>query len=355
MHGLRPPFRQSHVTSDINPSRSLSMILGPAIAILLMSWTETARAQSTGNTIASVVTVCTNCSTFEQLQARARSYFGQFSGATPPGYSPGRYVQPCEESEYNSQTAEEVVVLQRPACTIATVVSDTFPLSATFELTRVYTDNTIGVRLFLISPLSAYDTETAFRHDEETFGRVSAASAIPDIELPAQDPSGNTIEPGDHNDMLSPSIAGTIELIGPATGTTIVNALWTAVRELLGLPNTPSAAFNFRYNSRIYTLYVGQAITVKYSNGWTEKFRFQGLSTLMWKRVPGTLRDAQGNKPEQSASVIIQPAAGVAVASSVGGIPLPPLLFVPVEYSNDGSRFRQRGIVIITQLDFHAW
>jgi hypothetical protein len=249
-----------------------------------------------GNTIASVVTVCANCSTFEQLQARARSYFGTFSRATPPGYSPGRYVQLCEETEYDSQIAEEVVVFQRPACTMATIVSDTFPLSATFELTRVYTDNMIGVRLFLISPLDAYDTETAFRYDEETFARISAAAALPDIEILSHDSSGNTIDPGYNSELLSPVIAGTLQLIGPATGTTILNNAWQRVRAVLGLSSNPSAAFNFRYNSTIYTVSVGQTITIKYSNGWTEKFRFAGLSTLMWRPVPGSLRDAQGKR-----------------------------------------------------------
>lgn len=51
-------------------------------------------------------------------------------------------------------------------------------------------------------------------------------------------------------------------------------------------------------------MYIGDTITVKYSDGSTEKFQFLGpYSTIMWSRVQGSYRDPSGADPTKPATV----------------------------------------------------
>jgi hypothetical protein len=46
------------------------------------------------------------------------------------------------------------------------------------------------------------------------------------------------------------------------------------------------------------TLWVGDTLTVRYSNGYTEQWKFYGPDSpqgAVWQRVPNTLKDQNGN------------------------------------------------------------
>jgi hypothetical protein len=84
----------------------------------------------------------------------------------------------------------------------------------------------------------------------------------------------------------------TILITQPAVG----YSLWHAIT------NFPQLAYQYVQDTqtgKVYQIYIGDTITVKYSDGWTEKFQFLGTGggTLQWKEVSGSLRDPNGNPP----------------------------------------------------------
>jgi hypothetical protein len=70
-------------------------------------------------------------------------------------------------------------------------------------------------------------------------------------------------------------------------------------------------------NGKTYQVYVGDTITVQYSDGSTEKFQYLGPApSVMWKRVPGSLRDASGKDPTTSQTQTPATGSGASVSWS---------------------------------------
>lgn len=100
-----------------------------------------------------------------------------------------------------------------------------------------------------------------------------------------------------------------------------------------------------------YWIYQGDTITIKYSNGYTEKLRLiNPASAIKWQRVEGTLRDANGRDPNSpNPTTSAAPHGNQTFTYTYGGNTLT-VSYVPVVYNVPGSRLTRQGVVItITQ------
>jgi hypothetical protein len=125
--------------------------------------------------IPGVAVLCDNCSSFDQLQARALSYFQQWKHQTPSGYPVGKKVRPCVISTWNTQLGEPVESYF-PSCTTAVVTSRAYPLSGRFTFSGIY-DGAIQVGAHTASNAAVKDFDA----------RAYARSAdMPPLEIPQE-------------------------------------------------------------------------------------------------------------------------------------------------------------------------
>lgn len=296
-------------------SRTLGLSL---TATMLLSWAGSAAAS---NTVPSVTIPCVNCTTWSQMQATAKDFFNRYQSRTPPGYPNGQRVHPCYEWWWLPNG--EIQEAYNPNCTVAVVISTSHPLSGSFEFSQV--NNGVATVAYLHTP----DDESLRHFDNHIAAR---AHALPPIELP------DDISHADLSEDVNRQLLAMLQLHGlPQL------SLWHSLINM-----SLVARINYYYNGKSYAFYTNDFITVRYSNGWTEKFRAAALgSTISWERVPGTLRDAEGRSPTQPhASTSASSAPAVPFSNGFSSFTA-----IPVYYNVPGSRIDRQGIAIITQFD----
>jgi len=111
------------------------------------------------------------------------------------------------------------------------------------------------------------------------------------------------------------------------------------------------ARLNNAQTGQSHWIYVGDSITVQYSNGYTEKFKLVNVvSQVAWQRIENSLRDQNGRNPsDPNPNGNESNASAVEYSTSGGGYAFS-FLAVPIEYNVAGSRIDRQGIVIVSQI-----
>lgn len=290
-----------------NRYRSAIMIL--LVLFLGIVPVRAAQATPAGPSIPLLTVSCPGCNSFTALWVRGDQYLNEWLHRTPPGHPAGSYVRPGQQTRYDSWQGELVIEASWQS-TVVLVVSEAYPLSALIEFTEIRDGYSRTWPVGAPSNLAARDL------DSRLFGR---ATKLDPIELP----SGLT--PGDGPEGISPEISRTlVPLAVPAQ-----LDFWHALTQL---PELRLVKFAFQVNwpghpshGQQVWVFAGDTITVKYANGYTEKWKLVNLSSsIAWQRVEGTLRDQNGNDPSRPAAAVpAGPQAEVNVNwTGVGQLPL---------------------------------
>ena len=244
---------------------------------------------------------------------------------TPPGYSTAKLLRPCYWSRWNPGTGEPVEAWF-DNCTVAVVTSKQYPLTAYFEFSALV-DNNASVSAMTPSDLMARELDNRI---------VARASAMPTVTIPAGIGNGSEWE-------------GTIMLAIQAQITVLPGhtvSLWH------GLVNFGQfVSYNVVLGGQTYKLYVGDTITIQYANGQTVKVTFQGpQTTIPWKRVDETLRNADGTDPNNPTPTTSTATYGVqSFAYTYEGSTFN-VSYVPVVYNAPASRIDRQGVITITTI-----
>lgn len=278
--------------------------------------------------IPSVVLPCPGCTTWQQMQTTAADYFRKSYWQTPPGFPQGKYIQPCVYSWW--APIGEPVETVRNNCTVAVLISTTHALSGSFEFSRM-DDGRVTA-----SPVHSSSNEQLREFDNYLNAR---AAGLPPIDLP------DNLRPNDIDEHVIEELRELLVMNGP-----IVADFWQGLKTW----NFSFVRVSFTYTGTppgLYWVFVGDAITVRYSNGWTEKYRLiDPRGSIAWEKVDGSLRDENGRKPGMPhPNTSASNAQGVEYGAQGGG-GLLSFYAVPVTYNVPGSRIDREGIVIIHQV-----
>lgn len=275
-----PPAAQRSISISWQFRRVATMLwLVTAVAMPF----RTSQAQA-DDSIPVVTISCPGCNSFNALSSRAHYYFDQWKNQTPPGHPAGKYVRPV--AAYSTDWSGELVVDGLYGGTIALVVSDAYPLSATIE----FSETRDGI--VQSTPIGVFDNLSARDFDNRVFAR---STKLDPIELPPG------VTPSDGNEGISPKINETLVRVPGGVKRDWWHALWNfpelvALKFIVNQPGHPS-------DGQQVWIFIGDTITVRYPDGSTEKWKLtDAFGSLTWTRVDGTLRDKDGNEPNQQSS-----------------------------------------------------
>jgi hypothetical protein len=307
-----------------------------ALLMLVLAVVPVRAAQATpaGPSILMLTVPCPGCNSFNALWVRAEQYLNEWRHRTPPGHPEGNYVRPGWQTRWDAWQGELVMEGSWQA-TSALVVSDAYPLSAIIRFDELRDGQPIT------RPVEAGNNLGSRDLDNRIFAR---STKLDPIEL------SPGLTPADGSEGISPEISKVLMPQAIPAKLDFWHAL-THLRELqlikfafqVNRPGHPG------HGQQIW-IFVGDTITVKYSNGYTEKWKLVNLaSSIAWQRVEGTLRDANGNDPARPiAQVPALPPSEVVIAwTGVGQHPIT-WWAIPVTYNSS----LPRGTVIIRQLGF---
>lgn len=220
-----------------------------------------------------VTITCNTCTTLASLQAAAQNYYNAHINGPAPGY-PIIPAPPLGNVTYYVRSSTQ-----------ALVTSTQIPISATFAFS---------------SPLKATTATTdlgAYNLDQVAYARADGVPIIVVPLPPNTDPDEN--------------IVTAIQVAIPVFGVPGMGSLWNLLQGKLTVYYTLANSAN----GQVYKVYVGDDITVKYSDGSTEKWQFLGpeAGSVQWKKVPGTYKPAKPTNPPPTSSAA--PGAGFQVGS----------------------------------------
>jgi len=242
-----PPDVQKY---QVTPASALWHLLLGAIIVLFIAPSEVKAA----NPVQTSAISCSTCASLADLQAAASGYF--------------------------LNNYFETGVYQIGAIVLVSGVTN--PISAFFS--EQWGSSCIpyfGCGTHLVAVAITPDNAHTALLDNQLFSR---ALGLPTVKMPPTLPSNETDE------LISLQIQATIPISGP-----LGFNFWH------GLLNYPQFQYYKVLDTRTgltTNVYVGDSITVTYSNGDTEQWQFRGplpIATVQWTRVPGTLRDAAGH------------------------------------------------------------
>lgn len=302
--------------------RALAMLLWTVVC------TGSAWAQ-TEDAAPSVTLSCPNCTTWSQMQSVANNYFNQYKNVTPPGFPAGKKMRPCVWSWWSP--IGEPVEYYYPNCSVAVVISTTYPLTGSFEFSRL--DDGVVTTQGLHTP-----NDVSLREFDNYLTARSAK--LPPINIPS------TLNHTDPPELLTQYLQTQLT---PTVPGQIDTEFWHGI---LNQGQFVRVRFNNAQTGQSYWIYVGDSITVQYANGYTEKFKFVSFaSTAAWEKVEGSLRDQNGRKPsDPNPDTNESNASAVEYSTSGSGGDVFTFLAVPVEYNVPGSRIDRQGVVFITQI-----
>lgn len=183
-------------------------------------------------------------------------------------------IRPCDRPASSSK----MWVPDRPSCTTALVVSVANPLSGPFKLSQIDRGTVVVQAVDLLDTLAALD------FDNRVFGRAMKQLSI---TLP------DNFSPSDEDVILSGAISGELILLPGTTST----SWWHFFTSLPSLELVSNEYIVVSTGQRV-RIFVGATITVKFSNGYTAKYKLVNIhSSIQWQLVPGSLRDQDGNEP----------------------------------------------------------
>jgi len=243
------------------------------IMLLVATMATGLSAKAGATTIQTAVVPCAGCASYGDLLAVATSYFAQYSGTTPPGYT--GTINPSPTPLCTSSGAQNG--------TNVLVVSAQVPISEFFYECLVHTGTGIGTFTLVVKPVGSAANTDAIANDAIMIDRSAKTGQI---TLPSTF-SLITTTPEIISSYLSS--ADGVPQNGPAT-----TSLWHA---LTNFPQLLQGTFVNVQTGETFTLWNGDTITVTDSNGNRAKFQWTPLSTIQWTLVPNSVRNAAGNPP----------------------------------------------------------
>jgi hypothetical protein len=248
------------------------------------------------DTLPSVALTCETCSSKAELQAVAQSYFSQWNMKTPTGFPGGKFVRPCYWYKWNPSGEPQELWFQN--CTVAIVTSKQYPLTGFFELEAVF-DGTVMVNAMTASDAATRDMDN----------RIAArASAMPPVDLPVTHSS-------DFDATVLPALIQVVNVV------TIEGVdWWHGLNPLTWGQFVKLKVANAQTNQR-YTVYAGDTITVRFSDGWTLKVELVGPTYgPIWKPVDDSMGDENGRDPNKPyPGTGMAPSGGQTFVYSYGG------------------------------------
>ena len=215
---------------------------------------------------------CASCNSLATLQSAALQYAQTWYGATPTGF-PATFG-----SGINNQKIPQI-----STGTVLMVTSSSYPISGTFTvgLTRV-----VHPVCCTVTPVNTTTDISTGTLDSRIFARATVPTVTTTFTHTPDAP----------------------ELVIQDIQTNMVAAAGIGYNLWHGITNFPQVAYQMVFDAqtgKTYQIYIGDTITVQYSDGWTEKYTFLGTAggTLQWQVVPDSLRDPSGNPPSTSTTV----------------------------------------------------
>lgn len=226
------------------------------------------------STIQTAVVPCADCASAGDLLAVATSYFAQFSGTTPPGYT----------GTINPSSTPLCTASGAMNGTNVLVISAAVPISEFFYECLQHSGTGInGTFTLVVKPADTGANADSIANDALLISRSAKTGPI---TLPSDfSLTGSTDE--EMSAYLS-SAAGI-----PQNGTSTIS-LWHGITNF---PQVLQGTFVNVQTGEAFTLWNGDTITVTDSNGNTAKFQWTPLSTIQWRLVPNSVRNAAGNPP----------------------------------------------------------
>jgi hypothetical protein len=242
--------------------------------VLVATMTTGFTPKAAASTIQTAVVACPSCASAGDLLAFATSYFGQYSGTTPPGYTGTINLSPTSACG-NSGASNGTNLL---------VISALVPISEFFyECLQKSGGNTISTTTFtvVVRPLDTGANADTISNDALLLDRSAKTGTITlpsDLSL-----TGTTQE------IISAYLSSADGV--PQSGASTIS-LWHGITNF---PQAVQGTFTNIQTGETFTLWNGDTITVTDSNGNTAKFMWTPLSSVQWALVPNSVRDKNGN------------------------------------------------------------
>lgn len=291
------------------------------IACVLAWWAPAAYASvSVDNPIPSITITCGTCNSLATLQNAALAYFNEWDEKDPPGFplnGLGEYGNGYFVVVGSGQAAPLGQTI--PNGTIIMVISTEYAIAANFEFGYNKT-----LRAWQAIPLAA-SSDAATRALDNILN--ARAAEVPPINIPS------TYSYTDTPEIISAYVQTQLISLGP-----FETNLW---HNLEAYGQYVEYEVKDIQTGDDYWIYVNDAITFKFSNGYTEKWQYNGpYPSVQWQPVSGTLRDQNGNVPGQSPpSGAVMSGAGASYAwdPSAPAFNIEPFMFGWDTFSYDGE------------------
>jgi hypothetical protein len=259
-----------------------------SIVVLVVTMAAGFSSNASATTIQTAVVSCAGCASAGDLLAAGTSYFTQYSGQTPPGYT--GTIGPSASPLCTSSTAQNG--------TYVLVVSALYPISEFFYECLLHTGTGIGTFTMVVKPADSGANADAIANDALLIARSAKTG-------PITLPTDITLT-GDPQETISAYLSSAAGV--PQNGTSVIS-LWHGITNF---PQAIQGTFVNTETGETFTLWNGDTIIVTDSNGDTAKFQWTPLSSIQWTLVPGSIRDKNGNPIGQTSTPAS--AAGPSVA-----------------------------------------
>jgi hypothetical protein len=269
----RPPCGTDGLKLPAKIARTGNLWAFMFILLLVATMTTGFTQKAAASTIQTAVVACPSCASAGDLLAFATSYFGQYGGTTPPGYTGTINLSPTSACGNSSATNGTNLL----------VISALVPISEFFYECLQKSGNTISTTTFtvVVKPLDTGANADTISNDGLLLDRSAKVGTV--TLPPGYSVTGTTQE------IISAYLSSADGV--PQSGASTLSP-WHA---LTNYPQLVQGQFTNIQTGETFTLWNGDTITVTDSNGNTAKFMWTPLSSVQWALVPNSLRDKNGN------------------------------------------------------------